>query len=218
MNKKKQFYVEGTLKLLRKNKATTISDIMISLHCSLRTTRSRLKEWGSLSSYNQNGKYYTLPDIAQFNNYGIWRYQHIGFSQHGNLKQTFIYLIKNSQAGLSSNEIGEILSLCPRSFVSHFRDEPAIKREKSDGRYVYFSSEPNIFQRQYRNRIRQKSFKTTYLLESSIAISLLVEKIKHPKLKAAELSKRLKLQGIDISPENILDFFDYHGIEKKTPQ
>ncbi len=215
MNTQKQLYIEKTLETIRENKVITIKEITNSLHCSIRTAHTRLKEWGALCSYNQNGKYYTLSDIARFNNYGIWRYQNIGFSQYGNLKQTFIHLIRNSNAGLSSVEIGEILSLDPRSFVSHFRELSDIKREKIGDYYIYFSSESNAYQTQRENRTKEASFKATHLLDSSMAILVLVEKIKHPQLNASGLSQRLKSEGVDLSAQKITEFFAYHGIEKK---
>lgn len=216
MKVKKQFYIEETLEIIRKNKVITISELINSLHCSVRTAHTRLKEWGGLCSYNKNGKYYTLFDIARFNNYGIWHYQNIGFSHFGNLKQTFIHLIKNSNAGLSSVEIGDILSLDPRSFVSHFRELTEIKREKIGSRYIYFSSETNVYQSQRENRTKEVSYKGTHLLDSSMAILVLVEKIKYPQLDSLSLSRRLKSQGIDLSASKIAELFIYHGIEKKT--
>lgn len=217
MKKNKQIYNEETYQKFYKSKVITINEMTSSLHCSLRTAHTRLKQWEAISSFNKNGKYYTLPQIARFNTNGVWHYQGIGFSKYGNLKQTFIHLVKNSEAGLYGSEIGEILSLDPRSFVSHFSDIPGIQREKISGSYVYFSSEPVIYQTQRHHRTERISQKKHDISQSSVAISILVEKIKHPQLDVAGLLKRLQTQGIHLSPQEISDFFDYHGIEKKTP-
>jgi hypothetical protein len=90
------------------------------------TARRRLKAWRAYTSYNRNGRYYTLPEIAQFDDMGLWRHQGAFFSKHGNLKQTLVHLVVHSVQGLSGAEFGEILGLQPRSFLSHFRDHPAI--------------------------------------------------------------------------------------------
>lgn len=203
------------MQAIKKNKVATINEITDLLHCSLRTARTRLKKWGAISSFNKNGKYYTLPNIARFNTCGIWHYQGIGFSEYGNLKQTFIHLIRNSEAGLSGREIGEILSLDPRSFVSHFRDMAEIQREKIGGSYVHFLSESASYQNQRYHRIERISHKKPDVLQSSVAILVLVEKIKHPELDASGLSKRLRSKKVHPSSQKLSDFFVYHGIEKK---
>ena len=48
----------------------------------------RLRDMGYFTSYTHNGRYYTLADIPEFDEYGLWRYQEVGFSQHGTLRAT----------------------------------------------------------------------------------------------------------------------------------
>ena len=49
------------------NSVLTIDELSGILMCSLITVRRRLKEWRVCSSYNKNGRYYTLPSIPTFN-------------------------------------------------------------------------------------------------------------------------------------------------------
>ncbi|MEK7275586.1 MAG: hypothetical protein AAB110_10050, partial [Candidatus Desantisbacteria bacterium] len=67
--------------------------------------------------YAQNGRYYTLPDIAIFGEYGLWRYKGVFFSRHGSLKQTIIVLVDNSPAGLTVAEAGQIVGMFLSSFM-----------------------------------------------------------------------------------------------------
>ena len=69
MKVKKQFYIEETLEIIRKNKVITISELINSLHCSVRTAHTRLKEWGGLCSYNKNGKVHEIKLSQDFSNY-----------------------------------------------------------------------------------------------------------------------------------------------------
>lgn len=85
-------------------------------------------------SYNKNGRYYTLPDVPEFDAHGPWRWRGILFSQYGNLTQTVIELIRRSEAGLDAVEVGERLGLDPRSLLSPFADHPLLRREKTQGR------------------------------------------------------------------------------------
>jgi hypothetical protein len=55
----------------------------------------RLREIGYFSSYTHTGRYYTLADIPQFDDYGLWIHQGIGFSQFGTLRATIVQLVNN---------------------------------------------------------------------------------------------------------------------------
>lgn len=60
-------------------KIATISQLAKWLSCSIPTVRRRLKEWGAYTSYNHNGRYYTLPRTPDFDEHGLWRYQGVFF-------------------------------------------------------------------------------------------------------------------------------------------
>ncbi len=87
--------------VLQKKKIFTLNELLSALNCSTRSARSLLKQWQSLSSYNQNGRYYTLPNIPHFDKNGLWRFGEIHFSKHGTLKKTVIELANASLSGLS---------------------------------------------------------------------------------------------------------------------
>ena len=121
-------------------KALTLELVCSSLGCSLRSAQRYLARWSCLHSYNMNGRYFTLPDIPQFNSAGIWLFQGIGFSRFGNLKDTVVELVQRSAAGLSIPELGQLLGGNAYSFMSQFRHDPRLVREKWDGQFVYFFS------------------------------------------------------------------------------
>ena len=180
------------------------------------TERRRLKQLNAYTSYNQNGRYYVLPDLAKFDAHGLWGHQDILFSQHGNLKQTVVALVKNSPAGLAGSQIGELVSLEPRSFLSHFRNESQLRREVIEGRFVYFASDKATC-------IQQKKVRQTPTNQADVraptdaeAVVLLVERIKHPGLRIEDLAKKLHKAGYLFSAEAIRRFLDSHGLLKKT--
>ena len=71
---------ETILMKLRKRKVFTIDQLISFLNGSMRTARRRIQQWKVYTSINQNGRYYTLPDIPQFNSNGLWRYRNVLFS------------------------------------------------------------------------------------------------------------------------------------------
>ena len=123
---------QGTIKAawlhLEEVKVFSIGELASVLTCSIPNARLKLKQWQAYTSYNQNGKYYALPQIPQFNHHGLWRYKDIAFSQYGTLKKTIIHLVTTSPAGLSGKQLGEFLGLSPQSFLHHFRRCPGIYR------------------------------------------------------------------------------------------
>jgi hypothetical protein len=204
-------------KAFRRRKVLTLGEVAELIGRSIHTVRRRLKEWRAHTSYNQNGRYYALPDVPEFNGDGLWRWRGVFFSRYGNLKQTVAELVRHSQAGLDAGEMRSLLGLEPRSFLSAFADHPQLKREKTRGRFVYYCAEPSIYaqQQQHRAALSAKGRQAT----PAEAIAILVEKIRHPQLSNEDLSGRLRKQNLFVEPGIIQDLFTRHSLSvKKTPR
>lgn len=207
---------EITLKTFKTQKVMTVSQLADLLYCSVPTVRNRLRAWKAYNSYNKNGRYYTLPTIPKFDEHGLWKFKGVFFSKHGNLKQTVIQLVRSSLMGLGGSEIGKLLGLAPRSFMSHFRKIDGICRERFQGRFIYFSDEEAVLLKQ-KQRLKKALEKRRAAVPSATdAVLVLADLIKHPDSTCEECSRRFKRRGIDIAPEAIQSLLDYHGI-KKTP-
>ena len=207
---------EKTTAFLRLKRIATLAELVLHLHCSPRTVQRRLAQCQAIHSYNHNGRYYTLPQIPPFDVHGLWRYRGVFFSRYGNLPQTFVQLVHHSPAGLTAAEAGELLGLRPSSFLWSFRSHPALKREKHQGFYVYLAGKSDRRAEQQRQRAR--ALPTRRRPTEAEAIAILVEKIKHPTLSVAALSRGLAKQNLRVEPERIGDFLAHHGLGvKKTP-
>ncbi len=202
-----------TLKEFRKRRVVTLQFVVDAEGCSIPTARRRLKEWGAISSYNQNGRFYTLPDIPEFDTIGLWHWKKVSFSKYNTLKQTVVELVSRSVDGLDGREIGTFLGLDPRSFLSAFSDHPQLLRRKVEGRYIYYAADPVIFTRQQNQRLSR----IDRLPTTVEAVAILVEKIKRPFLDNKALSQRLFKQHIFVEPEVIENLFAHHELAvKKT--
>ncbi len=205
---------EITLKTFKIQKVMTVSQLADLLYCSVPTVRNRLRVWKAYTSYNKNGRYYTLPGIPRFDGHGLWKYKGVFFSTHGTMKQTLIHLVKSFLMGLEGSEIGRLLGLTPRSFMSHFRKLDGLCRERFQGRFIYFSDEEAVLLNQ-KQRLKKALEKRRAAVPSATdAVLVLAELIKHPDSNCEDCSKRLKRKGIDIAPEAIRNLLDYHGIKK----
>lgn len=208
MKQENSLKTESTL--IRRKKIVTLEELAMSLHCSKRTVQRRLIQLKTIRSYNRNGQYYTLEDIPKFDTNGLWRYRETYFSRFGNLTQTFVQLVHASQAGLTAYEAGDLIGLRPSSFLWSVHSHPEIKREKYQGRYVYFSSKSARHAEQLQNRLILPQ--TQRLPSEYETIAILVEKIKHPQWSIDKLANQLKRKNLCIEPHVIENLFLHHGL------
>ena len=214
MSRKQEAVDNQALKVFRAKKTATIDEIATLLGASLPTARRRLKAWGAYRSYNHNGRFYALPAVARFDDNGLWRHGGIGFSRHGNLGQTLVELVARSEGGLCAAELGALLGMAPHAFLSQFRDHPALRRQKHQGRFVYFSAHGQRHRRQVEAREREG----VEMPGDAEAVAILVAAIKHPGLNARQLRRRVEEEGGASTPQRIENLFARHGLAlKKTP-
>lgn len=204
-------------KTIAERKVITIDVLTSLLNSSIKTARRRLKLWEAYTSYNENGRFYTLPSIPEFDANGLWAYRSIRFSKYGNLRQTAISLISHSRAGLDAAEINDLLGIPVRSFLSALQKHADIRREKIQGRFVYFAAVEQAFNEQKSRRVSMT--RITQLPRDTEAILILVETIKNPHLSAEALSVKLRESKCVVTPESIRNLFAYYGLTvKKTPE
>lgn len=222
MTEIKQKEIKNVQEILKKERVFTLDRLMSLLRCSRRTAQTRLKHWKAFTSYNQNGRYYTMPQSPNFDANGLWHYENKFFSRHGNLKKTVIYLIRHSDSGLSGEQLGKLLGLLPRSFLHHFTDIPGIQREKKDGLYVYFCDEPNKYLQQVHNRMTIiNSTSTEESLSDADAVLVLTELIKHHNISISieDIMALPQIKERKFQIPVIEQFLERHGLldVKKTP-
>lgn len=206
------------LDTFRQKKILTLPELSKLLCCSTRTAQRRLTTWKAYTSYNHNGRYYTLPDIPQFNQHQIWQYKGIFFSKRATLQNTIPELIHESKTGLNVIELREILGMPIHNFLSQqFLRHKSCAREKYKGVYIYYSTDPTTAQTQKKARHNLFPMVTTSELPTEAEIIIiLVELIKHPNDTLEQLVSRAKYRGVRIPIEKVRNLLNYHGLLKKT--
>lgn len=199
----------------RKEKIMNIEELVPLLQCSIITVRRRLKKWRTFTSINQNGRYYTLPEIPEFDVNGLWKYQLALFSKHGNLRQTIIELIKRSEKGLSAADISRIIEIpSSSSYFSQLKQSDEIRREKHQGKFIYFSAVPTIYQHQ-KSMIEQQN--VGRLPTDAQVVQILVHMIKNPGIEIERLAIESAPPDKRFDPVAVKHFLQLHGLLKKTP-
>ena len=209
--------IKAAWRHLEKIKVFSIGELASVLTCSIPNARLKLKQWRAYTSYNQNGKYYTLPQIPQFNQHGLWRWKDVAFSKHGNLKKTIIYLVANSPTGLSGRQLGELLGLSPQSFLHHFRKCPGIYREKHGGVYIYFSDNGVVRQNQLQQRRPLVQRSAIVSISNPEAIMILVAIIRQHGILPEDIMALPEIKKSKMRLANIQGFMEFHGLLKKIP-
>jgi hypothetical protein len=203
----------NAIERFKRLKVLTLEQLVALLHCSVITARRQLKKWRAYTSFNMNARYYTLPGIPRFDQNGIWKYQRILFSKHGNLMQTICALIRRSESGLSAKQIAGVVEVASNSSVfSRLRDVAGVRRQRHHGRFVYFSEERYQEQRAALDQAQQ-----TRLPSDAEAVMILVQHIQHPHSSIEELSESLRAQGRNIDRNAIHRFLEHHDLLKKIP-
>ena len=199
---------KSLLNFFKKKQIATIQDLMEFSQLSLNSVKRRLSSWKTYNTNNYNRSYYVLPEVAKFNSDGIWESHGVYFSQHGNLKQTIVHLVSTSESGLSRYELEILLGITlDKVLPSYFKNSFLLNRELENGRYVYFSKEPEIYSEQIRNRKEfQQSQASVKLPRDENAIIILVVLIKHPADTLVQLTKRVRRRGITISIDEVRNF------------
>lgn len=209
--------IKAAWRHFEKAKVFTIGELTSVLKCSTPNARLKLKQWRAYTSYNQNGRFYTLPQVPRFDNHGLWHHAKVAFSKQGNLKKTIVHLVTSAPAGLVGRQLGEILGLLPQSFLHHFRDCPGIRREKHDGVYVYFSDDNEVYERQVQQR-RLLVFRPTFItISDPEAVMILVAIIRHHCISAEEILALPEIKKSKMKLQAIQGFMECYGLGKKNP-
>ncbi len=198
-------------------KVFTVAFLVQLMSCSVRTALARLKQWQAYTSYNCNAKYHALPQIPRFDQNGIWHYEGILFSKHGNLTQTVTHLVCNSDRGLSLQEIGTALGIPTAPVATHIRSITALRRHRVGRKIVYFSNDDAIYLTQRAQREQQAAASVTQLSHDVNAVCILVDRIKYPDSTPEQCADRLLASCPGITVETVRTLLQRYGLLKKTP-
>ncbi len=217
MKNKFHFSPETLLKLFYRNKILTKETIFKQVGCSNMTMWRVLHSHGYITSYNFNAKYYTLADIPKFNNYGLWSYKKVNFSNVGSLTDTILAIVRNSKFGMNANELEDIMKMNVKIPLSNLYQQGKIKREKVNNRFVYVDYDLKRSHEQLTLRQAQikKRLERLILPEPNQIIAVLVALIQKPSLNLRQLADYVSKKGCKINIEDIQAIQTHYQLSKK---
>lgn len=140
--KPEQFSSSALVRLLHKRKIATLPELMEALGTSVkRTVFRKLKPLSYRTSYSHRGCYYTLDDIARFDEVGLWSLRSVWFSMHGTLLATAETWADTSEAGYFVGELDHALQVSTKDALRKLVADGRLARENVDGQYLYGSTD-----------------------------------------------------------------------------
>ncbi len=144
-----RYQTENLRKLLLKQRIATLEELKEALGTNVDLTVLRkLKELSYYSSYSHRGRYYTLAEIARFDELGLWSFGSVYFSKYGTLIRTIENLVESSDAGYFIGELESILKVSVKDPLRKLYEENRLHREKVSSHRLYCSKDPHHRQKQ----------------------------------------------------------------------
>ena len=147
------FPAQPVISLLREKTVAQLDEILEAFgSASRRTVCRKLVAAGCRSSYSHCGRFYTLDELAVYDEHGLWSYQGIRFSRAGTLLATAAGLVEQAPAGRFADELGRIVQVEVQNALGKLVRARRVARDKLDGRFLYCSATPPRRERQLRAR------------------------------------------------------------------
>jgi hypothetical protein len=147
------FSADVLRRFLRKHRIATLPQLKQLLGTEADITVSRkLKELSYRTSYSHRGSFYTLDEIATFDEQGLWSFDSVWFSRHGTLVSTAEDRVTQSEAGCFASELEDILHVPVKEPLLQLVAQGRITRQSVSGLYLYCAGNPRTRQQQLRAR------------------------------------------------------------------
>jgi len=123
---------------LRRHKIADLPELKRALGTKTDLTVFRkLKQLDYLASYTHRGRFYTLPEIAHFDDYARWSHQGVWFSRHGTLLATVEILVNQSPQGYYAHELADDLHAEVQQPLRHLVEQQRLARMEIEGQFLY---------------------------------------------------------------------------------
>jgi len=112
------------------------------------TVFRKLKQLSYLASYTHRGRFYTLSEIARFDDRGLWSHQAVWFSRHGTLLATVEAFVAASPNGYYAPELADVLHAEVQEPLRHLVEQQRLSRSEVGGQFLYTAIDPTDRRRQ----------------------------------------------------------------------
>jgi len=137
-----QYHSQALEALFDREKVVTLDAMKEALGTTAKMTVFRkLKILSYRASYSHAGKYYTLDEIAQYDQHGLWNYRQVCFSKYGSLLNTVEALVRSAEAGYFAQELQNLLRVRVHAPLLKLTAAGHLRRENLAPGYLYLASQ-----------------------------------------------------------------------------
>jgi hypothetical protein len=166
--------------LLLRHQIATLDELKQALGTPVDVTVFRkLKPLDYLTSYSHRGRYYTLREIARFDDHGLWSQAGVWFSRFGTLLATAEAFVHRSPCGYFADELARALHVEVQDALHQLVQQGRVSRQIVSGLYLYTAIDPTLQRQQLVTR------RTVEAVPTSVGASVLEVSVE--ELKAAIL-------------------------------
>ena len=133
------FSADTIIALLRKQTIASLPEVMAALGAgvSRRTAFRKLKDLAARTSYSHRGGYYTLDELADFDERGLWAFAGIRFSRAGTLITTAEAFVNHAEAGHFVDELDNLLQVGTQDALRKLVGDGRLTRHRLAGQFLY---------------------------------------------------------------------------------
>jgi hypothetical protein len=214
---------EAIVLWMRRVKVTTMQQMRERFDVSHMTVVRALNKHGYYSSYNHNGKFYVLRDVPHFDEWGLWSWRDVRFSQAGTLISTTVHLVDQAPAGYTTQELTTRLLVDVAHLLSRLVRERKLSEKALGGRHVvYLSSNSDRARSQWEQRqqlpiapVSQRRVGLPVGIDSQRVIDILRQIITAPEGRPDLWARQLKTHGVPASASEVQRVMEHYALEKK---
>lgn len=208
-------------KLLRRRRVVALRDLCEAVGTQSRmTVFRRLREVGYRTSFTHRGQYYTLAELPEFDEWGLWFHGDIGFSQSGTLKETAAVQVEQASDGRTHGELSYLLRVRVHNPLLDLVHEGRIGREHYRGQHLYVSANADRAAEQVRQRLEGDRILREPTVEEIIEI--LGEALRGAAEIPSPLDvvRALAARGVSVESHHVRCVYEAHELApgKKTVQ
>jgi hypothetical protein len=138
---------------LLRHKIATLPDLKRALGTNVDLTVFRkLKPLGYRSSYTHRGNYYTLSEIAHFDDKGLWSHEAVGFSRYGTLLASVETFVNHSPQGFFARDLADALHVEVQDALRQLLEQGRLQRTEVRGLYLYTAIDRSTHRQQFLTR------------------------------------------------------------------
>jgi len=210
---------------LRRDRVAKWRALAKQLECSTKTVQRALAKVGYFSSINHNATFVTLKEVPRFDQHGLWTYQNVHFSEHGNLPQTLRRIVEQAPAGCTVEELEELVGTRVHNHVSRLLREGKLNRFLQGRKVVYLAAGRR--RREAQQKVRWQTEPQLARaghdmdlppgLDAVTVIRVLVRLLDVPEASVASVARWLQARNLAVRADQIRQILDFYGL-KKTPR